>query len=117
MTTSGITEASHDPDGSAGPKMNKPKTNQKPKVRLVPLEERHWEQVFGLYGNVFGEQAERIYRKRREWTVNENLAPEKTLGWVLEAGTDLVGYLVAVMSSAVMQFGHSAKNSFISLMP
>lgn len=98
MTTSGITEASQHPDDSADPTPIKSsaKKASKPKVRMVPLEERHWEGVFELYSNVFGEQAEIIYRKRRQWTVNDNLAPDKTVGWVLEADDAIVGYLVSI---------------------
>ena len=65
-------------------------------VQARPFTPEHRDQVFALYAQVFGHEAGAAFRERWSWSLEENLYPEESPRWVLEARGRVVGFLAAL---------------------
>lgn len=57
---------------------------------------QHWQQIVGLYQEVFGPPATYDFVRRWRWSQEESLLPDKACRWVLLHGSRVVGFLGTV---------------------
>ncbi len=72
------------------------KDGQEATVKLLAVEEEHWDQVYRLYGQVFGEDMARAFRDRRHWARQGGVCAQGASGWGLVDGDAVVGLLTTV---------------------